>query len=198
MPTDADSRPSDLDKTIGQNVRRFRERAGLSQAELAVHLNRAGATSFHQTTVARVEKGERSLRAAEMVALAQIFETSMDQLAESRDTASVRSELRYLSNAERNFSEAAHELIRARRSAFATLDEHYPLSDVGDQPDDFWLRTDTELSLGELLYERVEEYDLVRRSRAMYAQELASGAKYDTYRLRDLRDWMDAEARAEE
>ena len=194
---ESDSRSSDLDKTIGSNVRRYREMAGLSQADLAAHMNRAGISSFHQTTVARVERGERSLRVAEVVALAQIFETSMDRLAESSDTAKVRGALRYLSDAERNFSEAAEDLIRARHNAFAVLDENYPLDESGNQPEDLWLRTDAELSLGELLFEQVEDYDLVRRARSLYGIEVSSGRTYSTYRLRQLHKWMDEEARSD-
>jgi transcriptional regulator with XRE-family HTH domain len=66
------------DERIGGNLRRFRERDGQSQAELARRMTAAG-HPWQQSTVARTEGGQQPLRAAEMETLAKMFRVEVDE-----------------------------------------------------------------------------------------------------------------------
>lgn len=61
----------------GQRVRSCRESLCLSQNALAVMVG----GSWRQTTVARVEAGEQSLKLADAVRLAEVFGMSLDEFA---------------------------------------------------------------------------------------------------------------------
>lgn len=63
-------------------MRRFREIQGLSQGELAARLAEAGWDGFRQTTVSRIEKGERTVRLAEAHAIAQVLGTSLTRMTD--------------------------------------------------------------------------------------------------------------------
>ncbi|MFI7584848.1 helix-turn-helix transcriptional regulator [Kocuria sp. M1N1S27] len=76
--------PRDLnahdDARFAESVKRLREERGWSQGELARQLLAAGMEGFHQTTVSRIEKGERPVRLGEARALARVFDTSVDRM----------------------------------------------------------------------------------------------------------------------
>lgn len=61
-------------------LRAERERRGWSQARLAELLSDKGISSMHWTTVAKIEKGDRSVRIDEAAAVADLFEVSLDTL----------------------------------------------------------------------------------------------------------------------
>lgn len=65
----AGDRYKGIDANIAANVRAFREARGLSQEELAGQLADAG-FPFSQATIWKVENGQRPLKAAELVAMA--------------------------------------------------------------------------------------------------------------------------------
>lgn len=60
-----------------ENVQRLREAKGWSQGELARRMATAGWDGFHQTTISRIEKGQRPVRLAEARALAQVLESQV-------------------------------------------------------------------------------------------------------------------------
>lgn len=68
------------DARFAENVRRERERAGWSQAEFARLLQEAGLAHFHQTTVSRVENGERPVRLGEARVIAKTLGTRVSLL----------------------------------------------------------------------------------------------------------------------
>ena len=70
------------DMTIGENVRRFREALGLSQAQLAQRLTDSGLEGFHPQTVLRVEKGMRPLRLAEALVFAEALSVEVAALSD--------------------------------------------------------------------------------------------------------------------
>ncbi|MFE5189219.1 helix-turn-helix domain-containing protein [Streptomyces sp. NPDC056628] len=61
---------NDAELRIGRNMRRIRENLDLSQADLAERLTKLG-YRFHQTQVAKVERGERAVRVNEWIAIAE-------------------------------------------------------------------------------------------------------------------------------
>jgi len=71
----------------GPNFRHFRERItrerkrrGWSQAEVARRLTAMGIDSIYNTTVAKLESGEREIKLDEAVALARLYEAPLDAL----------------------------------------------------------------------------------------------------------------------
>ncbi len=87
MPDDdvADERLDVIDKWFAVNLRAARERAGLSQEDLAQRMREAG-FKFHQQTIGRIEAKERSVRVGEALAFARIVKTNLDALARPPET----------------------------------------------------------------------------------------------------------------
>lgn len=63
----------DIDQRVATNVRVFRERAGLSQDDLAQRMSERN-FGFSQATIWKIETGQRAVRIGEAVALAQALE----------------------------------------------------------------------------------------------------------------------------
>lgn len=59
--------------TIGENIRRLRKAAGLSQVQLADAMRDRGQTHWRQNTVSRVENGRQPLDLSEFEPLAEIL-----------------------------------------------------------------------------------------------------------------------------
>lgn len=66
------------DERIGANLRRFREGAPMSQAELARRMTAAG-HPWQQSTVNRAESGTQPLRGGELETLAAMFRVPVDR-----------------------------------------------------------------------------------------------------------------------
>lgn len=76
------------DKEFGARLKMLRERVGASQRELADRLNRLYGLTWHQTTVGKVETGERPIRLAEALAVAGVLGADIcDLLVEPDATA---------------------------------------------------------------------------------------------------------------
>lgn len=69
METDDLHPPLDTELVIGREMRRIRERLGITQQELAERMIKNG-FRFHQTQVAKMERGERPIRVNEWIAIA--------------------------------------------------------------------------------------------------------------------------------
>ena len=61
-------------KKLGQNIRSLREKASLTQEDLA------GACDLHPTEIGRLERGERDLRLSTIVRVAAGLQTSSEKL----------------------------------------------------------------------------------------------------------------------
>lgn len=68
------------DKQFGQHLKAERERRGWTQPQMADMLADRCAQQFHGTTVAKIEAGTRSVRINEAVALAEVFDMTLDAL----------------------------------------------------------------------------------------------------------------------
>lgn len=66
---------------LAARIARLREDAGLSQTELGRRMHARGFTNWHQTTVSRTEKAERDPSVFEVLALANIFGTTVEAMA---------------------------------------------------------------------------------------------------------------------
>lgn len=72
------------EQTIGGNIKRFREQRGITQAVLAQFLG------LDQTTISKIEAGQRSIKVSLLERLSNLFACSLaDFLNESPDTSSM-------------------------------------------------------------------------------------------------------------
>lgn len=78
-----------LEAVIGENMRRMREGSELSQTELGLELGNLLGNTWSAQTVSQAEKGNRAFVAAEMVALARVFNCSIPDLYRRRDVGNV-------------------------------------------------------------------------------------------------------------
>lgn len=66
------------DLNMGDNLRRLRDAAGISQEKLCVELQRRGC-DIGRTTYAKYEAGELNIRASVIVTLRKIYDCSYDE-----------------------------------------------------------------------------------------------------------------------
>lgn len=69
------------DRNMGANLRRLRNRSGLSQEKLCAELQRRGC-DIGRTTYAKYEAGELNIRASVMIELREIYKCSYDEFFE--------------------------------------------------------------------------------------------------------------------
>ncbi len=118
--TDSDGVPEGTELTeqrFAANLRVMREAAGLSQVALAQEMESLG-WPWHQQTVTRIESGRRLVRLGEAKSVADILETSLDQLTEPtvamQRTELLAASVRRARTAWRQIRDATVELLRAR------------------------------------------------------------------------------------
>jgi transcriptional regulator with XRE-family HTH domain len=66
----------DLKRVIGENIRRFRKREGLSQHELSIR------SGIHRTEISLLERGLRNPRADTLIRISQSLKVTTDELLE--------------------------------------------------------------------------------------------------------------------
>lgn len=66
------------DRNMGDNLRRLRNDAGLSQEKLCAELQRRGC-DIGRTTYAKYEAGELNIRASVLIELRKIYKCSYDE-----------------------------------------------------------------------------------------------------------------------
>ena len=66
------------DRNMGDNLRRLRSNAGLSQEKLCAELQRRGC-DIGRTTYAKYEAGELNIRASVIIELRKIYKCSYDE-----------------------------------------------------------------------------------------------------------------------
>jgi transcriptional regulator with XRE-family HTH domain len=80
--TNDDDGLSRTEAAFSDSVRRLRQEAGLTQAELAHWMREIGVPSASQTTVSRIEAKTRAVRLAEAEVIARIFKRSISAMTE--------------------------------------------------------------------------------------------------------------------
>lgn len=80
MPASKPNHEHPQERNFRQSMRVLREAKGWSQADLARQLAKAGLDEFHQTTIARMEKGTRAIRLGEAVTISQVLGTSVESM----------------------------------------------------------------------------------------------------------------------
>lgn len=71
----------EVEKRVGQNIRRLRERAGLTQDAVAVRLQVRGC-DITRSAVAKIEVGQRHIYPDEIRHIRQILSTTYEELFE--------------------------------------------------------------------------------------------------------------------
>ena len=69
----------EVEKKIGKNIRRLRERAGLTQEQVAARLQTRGC-DITRSAVAKIEVGQRHLYPDELILLREILGASFDEI----------------------------------------------------------------------------------------------------------------------
>lgn len=75
-----------IDDVIGRNVRRLRDAAGLSQADLAQQMAERGAAAFYPQTITKIENSARSLKFSEASILAGVLGVPLDAILDPSAT----------------------------------------------------------------------------------------------------------------
>ena len=70
-----------IEKKIGNNIRNLRERAGLTQEQVAAKLQISGC-DITRSAVAKIEVGQRHLYPDEIILLKEILGTSYEEIFE--------------------------------------------------------------------------------------------------------------------
>ena len=70
-----------IEKKIGNNIRHLRERAGLTQEQVAAKLQ-IGGCDITRSAVAKIEVGQRHLYPDEIILLKEILGTSYEEIFE--------------------------------------------------------------------------------------------------------------------
>lgn len=126
MPAD-EERQRELSERFSENLRRLREARGLSQSDLAREMTARG-WRYYQSTVYKIEHGERKVDFFEAGDLAAILQVSADQFtlssAEARETEAVWSAGARLRQHYELVAEAAGQLLRLHDAAARILEQH--------------------------------------------------------------------------
>lgn len=70
------------DIPLGQNIRRLRKQAGMTQAMAATRLQLQGST-MSRSTLSNIETGRRNIKASDLVLLKEIFHAGYDEFFKS-------------------------------------------------------------------------------------------------------------------
>lgn len=140
-----------VERFFGARVRELREAKGMSQADLAEAMTQRG-VRWHQTTVAKSEKGQRPIRLDEAALLAELLFTSLPvMLAPVADDVS-------LAGGNLTVAQAAHRLRQLEVRFGVVLTERDHLAATLDYAKRELQRAETELETltGDLLDARKE------------------------------------------
>lgn len=135
-------------------MKRLREENGWSQGEMARRMTEAGWPGFHQTTISRMEKGERPVRLGEARAIAQIFGALVGQMILPTTAAKATRELELQLDSTRNarmaLSAALHAFEVEKQALRLQLMDWRDQVDLGEVVDgDIRARAETVLAASE-------------------------------------------------
>lgn len=127
------------DDRFAANMKALREAMGWNQADFARQLSAYGAPGLRQTTISRIEAGERNVRLNEAVAIAKVLRTTVEAMAntgpELQGVSKVLSLVTSLRDAEKRLGEAANEYNKHLVALRTALGDPEPWSPkVGHSP----------------------------------------------------------------
>lgn len=122
-------------------VKRIREEQGWSQGELARRMAESGWEGFHQTTISRIEKGERPVRLGEARGLAKALGALVGQMIlppdESKTLRDLELAVMSVECSAKELARSAEELITNQTTLKHELAEASEVSIDGDM--DAWI-----------------------------------------------------------
>lgn len=114
------------DEYFADNMRRRREDLGWTQGELSRRLQDAGLSHMHQTTVSRMEKGDRPPRVGEARGIAAVLDVSVARLIAPPEGAQVWTrlgmEVNEVDRCYEDLTRATERLDLARKALERALD----------------------------------------------------------------------------
>lgn len=128
------SKPDSSREAVGKYVRESREASKLTQTELANRMSEALGGRFYQTTIGRIESGERSLSLTEAAVLSDVLNLRISNLAHLAAPPSIET---IRMNHAHKIAEACNSIMNAVSSvvsARASVEELR--SRFGSNPDD--------------------------------------------------------------
>jgi transcriptional regulator with XRE-family HTH domain len=170
-----------------QNMKWRRESWDWSQADLALALRSAGLDHMHQTTVSRIESGERPVRVGEASVIAEVLRTPLSDMVSAPAELSQADRLIKRSQAAQEVARLLETDVKSLEEALAALADEldaslapvgglepvYPedlvalarrmaLAQLGDVPGEFWRGAARDLGVGGV----VDEADRMVKQRA--------------------------------
>jgi len=113
---DSHGPPDRDDARFAENLKRIRESQGMTKADLVRTLREAGWDSVHQTTVTRIENGERPVRLGESRVIARALKTSLERLvrepSEARVEDRIEEDIRSLKEAFNGIVDGTESLLQ--------------------------------------------------------------------------------------
>lgn len=126
MGNDADLK-YDPEQTAGQRIRQLRTERGWSQEETARRMRSYG-YDYHQTTVAKIEAGQRPFRVRELVDFAALFGMPPEHLIQQPAAGELEQEIRQVRQDRDEAAvreQHAREAVAACEATLASAQEQY-------------------------------------------------------------------------
>jgi len=150
------------------NLKGARESLGLSQSDLAARMRGLGFSGFYQTTVSRLENGERPVRLGEAIGFATALHQSLDALLVPEELARwmdrILADIYWLGERASRFLAARDDLQKTREGLATTIAEAERLGYVANK-DAGVGSLEHELSRAQLELESVTIEQLLRMER---------------------------------
>lgn len=102
-------KPARDDLRFARNMVAYREARGMTQKDLVAALQSQGWTSVYQNTISRIEKGDRPVRYGEALAIARVFEVSVEKFTLTPTESRLAIEL---ATVRQRYTDVAVELAR--------------------------------------------------------------------------------------
>lgn len=163
MGDDEASGPDDDDRIFAANMARLRTTFGISQAELVTRLQELGWKSVYQTTISRIEKGERPVRIGEARAIARALGVDLAQMTMARRHGRIARSLaearESLTKAEELIERGTRDWLTARRHLELRIqqarDEGFEPGPIPEQPEEDILGGKTPVTVEDELAEAI-------------------------------------------
>jgi len=197
--SEADAAFPNIDHNVAANVRAFRERADLSQEELAQRMSERG-FGFSQATIWKIESGQRPVKISEAVALSETLALPrwLDLTEEpkvSRHYADLTRANRLTHQAYDALKAAATEFLRAQIDlSFVIREAHnagVPVSELFTS----WLDVPAEKVIIEARVESAQEDDVQMREHEEVNKVMAALREHG-YAPPRPEDWVDGATEA--
>ncbi|MET9632174.1 helix-turn-helix transcriptional regulator [Lentzea sp. NPDC006480] len=191
---------SDIEQHVATNVREFRERADMSQEELARRMSERG-FGFSQATIWKIENGQRTVKISEAVVLSEIFNLLWMDLTRapqvSRRQAAVAQAHRNAYQAFGALKEAAAEFLETQLSLSLAVREAQDDGLTVAEPLKSWLEIPAERAVLEARVEQEQGDKAINEVHEQVDMLLAALSEHG-YKTPRPEDWISSAEFSEE